>query len=104
VTVQWAHSSVSLIDETSQVGAAWPVCRLFNCSIGFHSGSGESFFFISCSQVSALTWFFVVCLLQENHLKIIPFAVPSPIVTSKSKPAGVTREFQIIFLCFALLH
>ena len=61
VAVQWAHSSVSLIDETSQVGAAWPVCRLFNCSIGFHSGSGESFFFISCSQVSALTWFFVFC-------------------------------------------
>jgi len=26
-----------------RVGAAWPVCRLFNCSIGFHSGSGKSF-------------------------------------------------------------
>jgi hypothetical protein len=48
--------------------------------------------------------YMVLGLLQENHLKIIPLAVPSPIVISKSKLAGDTREFHIILLCFSHLH
>ncbi len=46
-----------------QVGAAWPVCRLFNCSIGFHSGSGEDilFHFRKCAllAVSSLSHLFM---------------------------------------------
>ena len=77
-----------------QVGAAWPICRLFNCSIGFHSGSGESYTCSCCHYSQPLIFVMsqLLIMIQENLLKIMPLVDPSLIATSKSKPAGVTRE------------